>query len=64
MSDAYLKAVDEELILTHLGTASVGDSLPEARQKLRELIDWHIAVATDERVNGGYRLVKVEELGP
>lgn len=54
---AYLRAVDEMRIASKIGTADREDDIEEARRKLRELIDWHVTVATDERVNGGYRLV-------
>ena len=59
--DAYLQAADEMLIVSGIGTAEPDDDLDTAKRKLGELIDWHVAVALDERVNGGYRLVPVEE---
>jgi len=61
MSDAgWMRAIDEALVTTHLGTAETSDSYETANRKLGELIDWHVAVALDERVNGGYRLVPAE----
>jgi len=62
--NAYEHAVDDELIVAHLGVTVPGDDYETARKKLQQLIDWHITVATDPRVNGGYRLVKVEEDEP
>lgn len=56
----WIQAMDEALVTTHLGTAETSDSYDTAKRKLGELIDWHVAVALDERVNGGYRLVPVE----
>jgi len=55
----YEKAIDEELICAHIGCVVDGDTIDDARRKLRELIQWHVDIATDERVNGGYRLVKI-----
>jgi len=55
----YEKAIDEELICAHIGCVVDGDTIDDARRKLRELIRWHVDIATDERVNGGYRLVKI-----
>lgn len=58
--DAYLQAADEMLVVAGVGTAEPSDNLDTAKRKLGKLIDWHVAVALDERVNGGYRLVPVE----
>ncbi len=57
----WMLAVDDAMIVTHLGVANVQDSYEVAKNKLQSLIQWHIDVATDPCVNGGYRLVKVEE---
>ncbi len=56
----WLQAIDEALVTTHLGTAETSDSYETAKRKLGELIDWHVAVATDPRVNGGWQMVPVE----
>lgn len=53
-------AIDKELVLAYLGVAKDGATQEEATKALSELIQWHIDVATDPRVNGGYALVKVE----
>lgn len=52
------RAVDEEMVLTHLGVADPSDSYETAKKKLDDLIAWHVAVATDPAVNGGYVLVR------
>lgn len=57
--DAYRKAVDQGRVVAHLGTAEATDDDETAVRKLGELIDWHIAVATDPAVNGGFKLVPV-----
>jgi hypothetical protein len=56
----WMQAVDDAMITTHLGVANVQDSYEVAKDKLQALIQWHIDVATDPCVNGGYKLVKVE----
>lgn len=56
----WLRAVDEELIIYHLGVANCYDTYEEAKRKLGLLIQWHVDVATDPAVNGGYSLVKQE----
>ena len=60
MMSGWMQAIDEAMVTTHLGTAEASDSYETAKRKLGELIDWHVAVALDGRVNGGYRLVPVE----
>jgi len=52
----WLTACDEEMICAQLGVASLSDSFESAKQKLGELIAWHVAVATDPAVNGGLSL--------
>lgn len=54
----WLQVIDDELICSHLGVANEDDNYATAKRKLEELIAWHVAVATDPRVNGGYSLVK------
>lgn len=58
--NAWLRAIDEALVDAHLGFASVSDDYDTAKRKLDSLIDWHVAVATDPDVNGGWKLVPVE----
>lgn len=63
--DGWLRAIDEELVMTCNGTADYEDDYDTAKRKLDQLIQWHIAVATDPKVNGGFSLQqadKVQEL--
>lgn len=60
MNSGWVRAADDEMIGTHLGVANLSDSYVSAKAKLKMLIDWHVAVATDHEVNGGYQLVPVE----
>jgi len=53
----WVEAVDQALVCAHLGIANREDSFEVAQEKLRQLIDWHVAVALDPAVNGGYVLV-------
>ena len=55
----WIAAVDRELVNAHLGVANADDDVDTARRKLATLIDWHVAVATDPAVNGGFKLVPV-----
>lgn len=55
-NNLWKDAIDEEAV----NTWTLNDNLsPE--QQLRAIIDWHIQVATDPKVNGGYKLVKIDE---
>ena len=58
--EGWLRAVDEEMVCCHLGVANPTDTYEEAKKKLAELIQWHVAVATDPTVNGGFMLAPVE----
>lgn len=44
----WLRVIDEALVVAHLGTAEITDSYEEARRKLNMLIDFYVALATDE----------------
>jgi len=57
----WMLAVDTSLVTAHLGVVNVQDSYEVAKNKLQSLIQWHIDVALDPCVNGGYKLVKVGE---
>lgn len=59
-SNPWQQAIDIELVSSGLGVADEA-TLDEAREALRELIHWHIDVATNPLVNGGYVLTKLEE---
>lgn len=60
MSYGWIQAVDEEMVVAHLGVADESDSYETAKRKLKQIIEWHISVALDEKINGGWRLVPVE----
>lgn len=62
MINPYQAAVDRELISCHLGTANDDDGDTVAGEKLSQVIDWHVSVATDPKVNGGYHLVHKDVL--
>ena len=51
--NGWLRAVDEALVVTHLGVADAEDSYETAKRKLNELICWHVAVALDPAVSEG-----------
>ncbi len=58
--EGWLRAIDEALVATHLGVADAADNYEDAKRKLNELLGWHVAVATDPAVNGGFKLVPIE----
>ena len=58
--EGWLRAIDEALVVTHLGVANAGDSYEDAKRKLNELICWHVDVAADPAVNGGFKLVPAD----
>jgi hypothetical protein len=60
MNSGWVRAADDEMIGTHLGVANLSDSYESAKSKINMLIAWHIAVAIDPKVNGGYQLVPIE----
>lgn len=60
--NGWLRAIDEEMVCTHLGIADTSDSYEVAKEKLNKLIAWHVAVATDLAVNGGFMLVLKDDL--
>ena len=49
--EGWLRAIDEEMVMTHLGVANAEDTYNEAKRKLNQLICWHIQVATDLKVS-------------
>lgn len=57
---AYLRVIDEELVCAHIGVANISDTEAQAKAKLAKLIAFHVDVATDPTVNGGYELVKAQ----
>lgn len=58
--DGWLRAIDEELVGAHIGVADASDDYAAAKENLNKLICWHVAVATDPAVNGGWQLVPIE----
>lgn len=51
--NVWQQAIDAELVSTHLGIAHNDATFEDAQKAIRELICWHIDVATDPRTNGG-----------
>lgn len=60
LPEGWLRAIDEALVVTHLGVADKSDTYEQAREKLTNLIGFNVDIATDPAVNGGYKLVPVE----
>ena len=59
--EGWLRAIDEALVVAHIGVASASDTYEQAREKLNNLIGFHMDVATDPAVNGGWKLVPTAE---
>lgn len=55
--EGWIRAVDEAMVGSHLGVANAYDSYEVSKKKLNDLICWHVQVATDPAVNGGWQLV-------
>lgn len=60
VNNPWQQAIDYELVLAGIGIAQPDDSPETCRQKLLELIHWHIEVATDPKTNGGYELTRTK----
>ena len=58
--NGWLRAIDEALVVAHIGVANPDDTYEQAREKLDSLIGFHADVATDPAVNGGWKLVPIE----
>ncbi len=58
--EGWLRAIDETLVVAHIGVANESDTYEEAKAKLDNLIGFHVDVATDPAVNGGWKLVPIE----
>ena len=58
--DGWVRAVDEALVTAHIGVANAEDTYEQAKAKLDNLIGFHVDVATDPAVNGGWKLVPIE----
>lgn len=60
--EGWLRAIDEALVVAHIGVANASDTYEQAREKLDNLIGFHADVATDPAVNGGWKLVPIEPM--
>ena len=58
--EGWFRAIEEALVVAHTGVANTDDTYEEARAKLERLIGFHVDVATDPAVNGGWKLVPIE----
>lgn len=58
--DGWLRAIDDALVSAHVGVANADDTYEQAKAKLDSLIGFHVDVATDPAVNGGWKLMPVE----
>ena len=58
----WLKAIDEAMIVLHMGVANASDSYAVAEKKLAALIEQEIKIATDPAVNGSEFLISGEKL--
>lgn len=58
--EGWLRAIDEALVVAHIGIANESDTYEQAKAKLDNLIGFHVDVATDPAVNGGWKLVPIE----
>lgn len=58
--EGWLRAIDEALVVAHIGVANESDTYEQAKAKLNSLICFHVDVATDPAINGGYKLVPIE----
>lgn len=60
--DGWLRAIDEALVVAHVGVANAHDTYEQAKAKLDNLIGFHVDVATDPAVNGGWQLAPIEPM--
>jgi hypothetical protein len=58
---AWLRVIDEELVGCSVGCVNINDTYEDAKNKLNQLISWHIDVALDPKVNGGFKLVPCDD---
>ena len=58
--EGWLRAIDEALVVAHIGVANASDTYEQAKVELDNLIGFHVDVATDPAVNGGWKLVPIE----
>lgn len=60
LPEGWLRAIDEALVVAHIGVANAEDTYEQAKAKLDSLIKFHVDVAIDPAVNGGWKLMPVE----
>ena len=60
MPYGWLRAIDEALVVAHVGVANESDTYEQAKAKLDNLLGFHVDAATDPAVNGGWKLVPIE----
>ena len=60
ISEGWLRAIDEALVVAHIGVACASDTYEQAKAKLDSLICVYVDIATDPAVNGGYKLVSID----
>ncbi len=58
-TDEWKQAIDDALVTSLQCTT---DAYTDPRKALSDLIAWHVAVATDPCVNGGYTLMPLERI--
>lgn len=58
--NVWQEAVDHQRVITHLGIANDIATQEEAHKALNEVITWHVNVAIDPAVNGGFSLQPVK----
>ena len=58
--EGWLRAIDEALVVAHIGVANESDTYEQAKAKLDSLICEYVDIATDPAVNGGWKLVPIE----
>lgn len=58
----WLRAIDNELVSTHLGVVEPSDTYENAKKKINDLLCWHIDTATDPLVNGGKKLYPIKTI--
>ena len=58
--EGWLRAIDEALVVAHIGVANASDTYEQAKVKLDSLIGFHVDVATDPSVNGGWKLIPIK----
>lgn len=59
--NVWQAAINREFVLAYLGVAKDDATIEDATRALSELIQWHVDVATDPKVNGGYVLRKQDD---